>query len=229
MTPYLIPYPVSLVFSCSSRSLWLSLCAFLGANEGLRDVLALPETRRRGCFGLPASQPGLYWRCKCTKLCHSWYCRSKCTPLPPCFIRRRHSSSSPHLLSIAPRHTHDQAYTRPRAHVQRSATHVLHTDMRVCLHAHERHAYICTSDAADAQAPGDRRLTCPSISSQTARGINAAEHLVPSSTCFTTSIVLSTMRIDTRGYLCVCVIDRHRRRSTRSGLPRVCVCMFKCV
>ena len=117
-------------------------------------------------------------------------------------------------------------YARPRAHAQRCATHVLHTAMRACLHAHERHACICTSDAADAQARGDRRLTCPSISSQRARGINAAEHLVPSSTCFTTSIVLSTVRIDTRGYLCVCVIDRHQRRSTRSGLPRVCVCML---
>ena len=103
-------------------------------------------------------------------------------------------------------------YARPRAHAQRCATHVLHTAMRACLHAHERHACICTSDAADAQARGDRRLTCPSISSQRARGINAAEHLVPSSTCFTTSIVLSTVRIDTRGYLCVCVTDRQSDR-----------------
>jgi hypothetical protein len=92
----LTPYPVSLAFSfsCSSRSLWLLLCALLGANEGLGDVHALPETRRRGCFWLPASQPGLYWRCKCTPLCHSWCCRSKCTT---CSIRIRHSSSSPHI------------------------------------------------------------------------------------------------------------------------------------
>jgi len=67
----LTPYPVSLVSSCPSRSRWLSLCAFLGATEGGGDVQAVPETRRRGCFLLPASQPGLYWRCKCSPLCHS--------------------------------------------------------------------------------------------------------------------------------------------------------------
>jgi hypothetical protein len=34
-------------------------------------------------------------------------CRSKCNPLPSCLIGMRDSSSSPRLLSFAPRHTHD--------------------------------------------------------------------------------------------------------------------------